>query len=54
MLNNQNLNNKHIDYVPYQLQVKIFDAKCKGCGYAAYKVVKKTGLTYIYEEYEHI
>ena len=52
MLNNQNLSNKHIDYVPYQLQVGIFDAKCKGCTYATYHIRSKTGMTLTYTDYE--
>ncbi len=52
MLNNQNLSNKHIDYVPYQLQVGIFDAKCKDCIYAAYQVRSKTGIMFTYKDYE--
>ncbi len=52
MLNNQNLSNKHIDYVPYQLQVGIFDAKCKDCTYAAYQVRSKTGTMFTYKDYK--
>ena len=51
MLNNQNLKNKNIDYVPYDLQIGIFNAKCKGCSYAVYKVRKKTGLIITYTNF---
>ncbi len=52
MLNNQNLKNKNIDYVPYQLQVKLFDAKCKDCCYTAYQVRSRTGMVFTYKNYE--
>ena len=44
MLNNQTLKNKDIEYVPYDLQIGIWNAKCKSCPYAVYKVRKKTGF----------
>ncbi len=51
MLNNQNLKNKNIDYVPYELQVKLFDAKCEGCCYRAYQIRSKTGMVLTYKNY---
>jgi len=51
MLNNQTLKKKHIDYVPYELQVSLFDAKCKGCPYRAYRTKKITGLVLTFRDY---
>ena len=51
MLNNQNLKNKHIEYIPYDLQISIYNAKCKDCLYASYKVRKKTGAILTFENY---
>jgi hypothetical protein len=52
MLNNQKLKNKNIDYVPYDLQISIFNAKCKGCSCVVYKVRKKTGLILSFTDYK--
>lgn len=51
MLNNQKLKNKNIDYVPYDVQISIFNAKCKNCPYTIYVVRKKTGLALTYIDY---
>lgn len=51
MLNNQKLKNKNIEYVSYDLQISIFNAKCKDCPYVAYVVRKKTGLAIPYKDY---
>lgn len=51
MLNNQNLKNKNIDYVPYDVQVGIWNAKCKGCPYAIYKLRRKTGFVVSYANF---
>lgn len=51
MLNNQNLKKKHIDYIPYELQVGIFNTNCKNCPYSAYRIRKKTGLTLTFRNY---
>jgi len=51
MLNNQRLKNKHIEYTPYDLQIGIFNAKCKGCPYAIYRVRRKTGFIISYTDF---
>lgn len=50
MLNNQNLKNKNIEYIPYDLQISIFNTKCKGCPYVVYKVRRKTGLIISFDD----